>query len=132
MAIERETEAGPYGELEVLLARAQSDGPSPDLMARVLADAAAVQAATPARAAAAAAGRAPVARRGWFAELVTGLGGWSAVSGITAAGIVGLGVGLYSPDMVTGWLGDTALPYAFGGYAVTPDIGELWTESGDV
>jgi len=107
-------------------------------VARVLADAEAVQSAAeavqvgldappPRRVA-----RSRVRSSGWMAGLVAGLGGWSVVSGITAAGVAGLAVGLYAPDAVTGWIGEGALPFSSPGYEVTPDIGALWVEADDV
>lgn len=112
--------------LEALFSDARAQAPAPDLVARVLADAEAVQAApvaVPER---------PVRARGWLAELVAGLGGWSVVSGITAAGVAGLAVGLYAPDTVSGWIDGGALPFSSVSYDVTPDITALWTEAGDV
>lgn len=93
-------------------------------MARVLADAAQVQAEVPVV-------EAP-SRGGWLALLIGGLGGWSAVSGITAAGVMGLAVGLYSPDTVAGLLESDTLSLGIGTYDLTPDVGDLWTEDGDV
>lgn len=112
--------------LEALFAQAGKDGPSPDLMARVLADAEAVQAAG-----AADPGRG-AARRPWLDMLLGALGGWSAVSGITAAGVVGLAVGLYSPDTISGLISGAGLGQDADAYALTPDMAELWTEDGDV
>ncbi|ABD56050.1 hypothetical protein [Jannaschia sp. CCS1] len=110
--------------LDAMFAQAREEGPSPDLMARVLADADAVQAkARPVVA--------PV-RESWWAGLLQGLGGWSAVSGITAAGVMGLALGLYSPDTLSGlWDSDT-LSLGYGTIEFTPDLGDLWTEDGDV
>ena len=113
--------------LDALFAQAKETSPRPDLMARVLADAADVQAE-------AAVVHAPVSppRDSWLAGLLGALGGWSAVSGITAAGVVGLAVGLYSPDAVAGLLDADGLSLGTGMYDVTPDVGDLWTEDGDV
>lgn len=125
MANEHETEAA----LDAALAEARVEAPGPDLVARVLADAALVQAAQAAEAAA------TVQRphRGWFAGLVDAVGGWGAVTGVTAAGIVGLAVGLAAPDTIGGWLENGNLPTAaLSGYGVTPDLSALMVEAGDV
>lgn len=115
-------------ELDGLFSHARNDGPGPDLMVRVLADAAAVQADATATAAVA-----PVpARAGLLAALLQGLGGWTAVSGITAAGVMGLAVGLYAPATVTGLLDGDSLSLGYGTLEFTPDVGDLWTEDGDV
>ena len=116
-------------ELEALFAEARSDAPGPGLSARVLADAAAVQHKSTETGSSAGAA---TPSGGWLSDLIATLGGWSAVSGITAAGVVGLGIGLYSPDTITGWIGEGTLPFTSSSYAVTPDIGALWTEAGDV
>lgn len=114
--------------LEALFAQAQADGPGPDLMARVLADADAVQGLNRASAPAA------QHRSGgtWWAGLLSVLGGWSAVSGITAAGVMGLAVGLYSPDTVSGLLDDQSLIFGTDALEMTPDMADFWTEDGDV
>jgi hypothetical protein len=117
--------------LEALFAEAGKDGPSPDLMARVLADAEAVQAAAAAAPASRPAEPDP-ARRPWLDMLLGALGGWSAVSGITAAGVMGLAVGLYSPDTISGLISGAGMGQDADAYALTPDLGELWTEDGDV
>lgn len=111
--------------LDALFAQARNDGPRPDLMARVMADAAAIQAEVPDVAP-------PPQSSGWLAVLLSGLGGWSAVSGITAAGVMGLSVGLYSPDTISDLLENDSLSWGFGTYDLTPDVGDLWTEDGDV
>ncbi|QXT40957.1 mechanosensitive ion channel family protein [Gymnodinialimonas ceratoperidinii] len=119
--------------LDALLAQAGSDGPSPDLMARVLADAEAVQAARAAAQAVPSAATDPApANRSWLEILLGALGGWSAISGITAAGVMGLAVGLYSPDTISGLISGAGLSYDAEAYAVTPDMAALWTEDGDV
>lgn len=113
--------------LDALFAEASREEPGPDLMARVLADAEAVQAE---QAAGMAAATAP--RGSWLAGIINGLGGWSAVSGITAAGVMGLAVGLYSPDAVSALLESDSLSLGTTAYDFTPDVGDLWTEDGDV
>lgn len=113
--------------LGALFAQAKGDMPGPDLMARVMADAAAVQAqATTMHAVSAP----PLVS--WLGGLLGALGGWSAVSGITAAGVMGLAVGLYSPEAVAGLLDNDSLSLGIGMYDVTPNVGDLWTEDGDV
>ena len=115
--------------LDALFAQARGDSPSADLMARVMADAAAVQADVPERPVA----DTPRPEKGpWLAALLGALGGWSAVSGITAAGVMGRAVGLYSPDTVVGLLDSESLSLGIGTYDFTPDMGDLWTEDGDV
>ena len=114
--------------LDALFAQARDDGPSNALMARVMGDAEAVQAQLAAR---------PVVvpevpKPGLFALLAGAVGGWSAVSGITAAGVMGLAVGLYSPDTVAAWLESDTLSLGISGYEIAPDLGALWTEDGDV
>ncbi|GAB5445259.1 hypothetical protein [Gymnodinialimonas sp.] len=110
--------------LDALFSEARAEGPGADLMARVLADAADVQAEVPDVAA--------PPRGGWLAGMLGGLGGWSAVSGITAAGVMGLAVGLYAPDTVSGLLESDTVSLGIGTYDFTPDVGDLWTEDGDV
>ncbi|OAN69816.1 hypothetical protein A8B78_21460 [Jannaschia sp. EhC01] len=110
--------------LDALFSEAKGVGPGPDLMARVLADAAAVQAEVPLVATA--------PRGSWLAGLLGAIGGWSAVSGITAAGVMGLAVGLYSPDTVAGLLEGDTVSLGISAYDFTPDVGDLWTEDGDV
>lgn len=111
-------------DLDALLRDARDMRAGDDLTARVMHDAQAVQeqlkrqplVATP-------------PRKSWWPKAVEAMGGWSAVSGITAAGVMGLAVGLYSPDTVSAWLeGDVSL----GTYELAPDVGGLWTEDGDV
>lgn len=114
--------------LEALFAQAKADGPGPDLMARVLADADAVQGLS-ATSAPAAEGRSGGT---WWAGLLSVLGGWSAVSGITAAGVMGLAVGLYSPDTVSGFLDAQSLSFGTDALEMTPDMADFWTEDGDV
>ena len=113
------------GRLDRLLQDARGAEPVSDaLMARVLADAAMVQAA---------AARRPVPRAapGWIARMLGTLGGWPAVSGVTLAGVAGLAFGILAPDLVDGlsggqigiWSGDTGM---------LPEIGLLWEEGFDV
>lgn len=85
--------------LDALLrdAAGQTVAPGDDLMARVLADAAEVQpratALAPARPVPGAAAEPP----GFVAAILDLLGGWPAVSGLAAAGVAGLWVGVAPP-----------------------------------
>lgn len=86
--------------LEALFAqsRAAPAQASDALLARIEAEALALQ---PRKAVAPAPAPRPAARRGWR----LGLGGWSSLGGLTAALVVGFGVGLSAPDAVTGLTG---------------------------
>ena len=108
--------------LDALFKQARGVEPGPDLMARVLADADRAQEDLLRR---------PVSApmRSWWTSSLAAIGGWSAVSGITAAGVMGLAVGLYSPDTVSAWLNDDT---TLGSYELAPDVGGLWTEDSDV
>ena len=121
MTRETDDDAG----LEALFADARGDAPGEGLMARVLADASAVQAE--------AAVVTPVApaRRGWFAGLVESFGGWGALSGATAAGVMGLAIGLYAPTSVADWFGAETLGIA-ASTDFAPDMSALFGEDGDV
>lgn len=79
-------------------ARETAPAPSPDLMARVMADAEAVQAQQ-----GAVAGARPAApRAGPWARLAQGLGGWPAMAGLGAAGLAGVWIGLSLPETLPG------------------------------
>jgi len=71
-------------------ARARPPEPGPDLLARVLAEAEAVQAARPA--AVRDTGAAAAGPSGWRA-LIGVLGGWGGAGGLLAAGVAGLWIG---------------------------------------
>lgn len=118
--------------LEALFAEAREEVPSQALQARVMADAEAVQQSLRA----VHAGPTPAPSEGWLTrivgELIGGLGGWSAVSGITAAGVVGLGIGLYAPDMVSGWIENDSLSLGIGTFDVAPDVSGLLIGDDDV
>lgn len=94
------------------------------LMARVLADAARLQAE-------ALRPPVPLARGGWFAGLWQGMGGWPALSGVTMAGIAGLALGFLAPDLVDGFSGGQ-IGLWWGTTGNLPEIGLLWVEGGDV
>lgn len=113
--------------LDQLFVDARDDGPDASLMARVLADAEAVQrevALSPAPE------RTP--KLGWLAVFVQSLGGWGSVGGVTAAGVMGLSMGLYAPEAVAGWIGTESLGLETLSYDITPDMGALWLEDSDV
>lgn len=106
--------------LAALFAQARTVGPEPSdgLMARVIADAEAVQALR----------RKPVAARpGPFASALAALGGWGAVSGLVAATLTGVWIGIAG----VGGLG-SALTGASGAETVTlfPDETEFFALSG--
>lgn len=114
--------------LEALFAAARgAERPGDDLVARVLADAAAVQAG----AAAPAAPPAPAVRGGLWSGILSALGGWPGVSGVTAAGVAGLMLGFWAPDVVDSLSGGQ-LWLLSGGGGTMPEIGLLWAEAGDV
>lgn len=84
--------------LEMFFAEARADAarnPSSDLMARVLADAADVQAASLAQGVVT-----PAATGGGFAGVLSAIGGWFGASGVVAAGLTGLVMGFYLPDQI--------------------------------
>ncbi|WP_343079706.1 dihydroorotate dehydrogenase [Ostreiculturibacter nitratireducens] len=83
-------------------ARREAPEPSPALMARILADAEAVQAADTAQRAATI--RRNSRRPGLFASAITALGGWGAVGGLAAATLAGVWIGFTG----MGALGSTA------------------------
>jgi hypothetical protein len=112
--------------LEAALAAARgAERPGDDLVARVLADAAAVQARAgappPAR----------PARGGPLRGMLGALGGWPGLSGVAAAGVAGLLIGFWAPDLVDRWAGGQ-LSLLSGAGGTVPEIGVLWAEAGDV
>jgi hypothetical protein len=125
MADDRRKDGGV--DLDALFAEARETGPSDDLVARVLADAQAVRGA-------AALAAAPRPRRSVFAprtpSWVAALGGWGGFGGVTAAGIVGLAVGFWSPDLVDVLSGGQIWSLSGGG--ISPDLVELAMDTGDV
>jgi hypothetical protein len=117
-------------DLEAFLASARDARPGPDLVTRVLADAARVQAE--------AAAPAPRRRRGFGGlwrdppGVIAALGGWAGASGVTAAGLVGLAVGFLSPDAIGAFEGAGVLSLTSVSEGWTPDLAELALEDGDV
>jgi hypothetical protein len=112
--------------LDALFAEARRVGPDADLVARVLADAEAVQreiARTAQRPT-----RSGVLRRppAWIAAL----GGWGGFGGVTAAGLVGLAVGFWSPEMIDVLSGGQLWTLSGGG--LSPDLTALALENSDV
>lgn len=119
-------------DLETLFRAARTDRPAPsdDLMARVLADAAALQpkaaAPAPRRVAAPAPSR---ARTGFFAGLAALFGGGGVLAGMGTAAVAGLFLGFAQPAPVS------ALTAAWGGsaadssaYDLTSGIDALFAE----
>ena len=102
-------------------ARAQDPTPSDDLIARILADADAEVIAQSQTAA--------PPRRGWFAQVVGGLGGWPALAGLATAAVTGVTIGVVSPDVIDTWTDGTVS--AALGYEVNdllPSVGGLLDE----
>ncbi len=89
--------------LDSLFAQARTANPEPsdDLMARVLADADAVQPRP---------GVVPASGMGIWARILDTLGGWPAVSGLAAATVAGIWVGVAPPtsveDLTANLIGD--------------------------
>jgi len=98
-------------DLDALLAAAAKDAaqaPSGDLMARVLADAEAMQPQ--------AASLAPAPRRGVLAGIVSALGGWPSLGGLAAATVAGVWIGFSAtpvilPDGLAGLVDDETTQY---------------------
>lgn len=116
--------------LEALLQAARGAEPVDEaLFARVLADAEGVQQALrpqpvlPLRRA----GSWP----GFWAQISDALGGWPGLSGVTAAGVAGLALGFFAPDLVDGLSGGQIAIWS-GDLGTIPEIGLLWEDAGDV
>ena len=121
MTVERDEE-----QLDQLLQSARAAVTVPDtLVARVLADAARVQATMQA------APPQPRKGPGWLAEIRAALGGWPGLSGVTLAGVAGLAFGIFAPDLVDGLSGGQIGVWT-GDLGSLPEIGLLWEEGGDV
>jgi hypothetical protein len=121
--IDRDTD----GALDALLTEARGQRPSDDLVARVLADAKAVQqAAQPPQ-------RVPTRRGGVWRNppgFVAALGGWGGFGGVTAAGLFGLALGFWSPEAVDSLSGGQFGLTSEAGW--TPDLAALAWEADDV
>jgi len=102
-----------------LFVAAQRDAPRPALAARVLADAAAVQA------------RAEAPGRAWWRETLAAMGGWPTVSGAVAAGAAGVAIGVFAPDLVDGLAGGRLTDLS-GAWSAAPDLSALAQGGGDV
>lgn len=100
-------------DLEPFLAAARGDRPQPseDLMARVLADAYAVQPAAAGRAFSAAS--APTPRRGLWSALAGVFGGSGALAGLGTAALAGVWLGYADPPGLD-WLTGTLVPSLSG------------------
>lgn len=85
----------PDRDLDALFAHARGirPEPSPDLLARILADAEATARARPAPPRAAP----PQRRPGWLPALMDALGGWPALGGLAATAVLGLTLGVAQP-----------------------------------
>ncbi len=70
---------------------------SDDLMARILTDARALQPTAPSIS---------VSRQGIRKQILAMFGGWPALSGVAAAGVAGLWIGLIPPDSLDVWVAD--------------------------
>lgn len=101
---DRTDDAPGVGDLDALFAEARGTPPAPsrDLLARIEAEGLARQPrATPVGTRPAAA--APETGRGLFsglAQAIAGIGGWPALGGLTAALVIGFGLGVSPPDSV--------------------------------
>ena len=109
--------------IDRLFAEASGDQPPADLVARVLADAAALQpASAPVRAG---------VRRHWLRNALDAIGGWPTLSGVTAAGVMGVVIGVYGFEMIDA-LANGVLTDLGGGYSLTPDLSAWVWEEGNV
>ncbi|MDG4648611.1 hypothetical protein P6F26_09145 [Roseibacterium sp. SDUM158017] len=130
MADDREDDA----HLDALFAEARAVRPDAGLVARVTADAARVQAGTEVYRGTAArpSGRVRRGAAGVLPGIVAAIGGWGALSGVTAAGLVGLAVGFWSPEAVDRLIGGQWPSLGAAETGWTPDLAELALEDGDV
>ena len=99
------TDKSEMGEAEIdgLLAQASRAeiAPTGDLLARIIADADQVADQRDIQDAPLRTGR----RRGLFARILSGVGGWQAMAGLVSAAIVGVSVGYASPDTFDSFTG---------------------------
>lgn len=97
-------------ELDALFAAARDDtaqAPSSDLMARILADAEAMQPKPAAQ---------PRRRGGFVSGILSTIGGWPSLGGLAAATVAGVWIGFSAtptllPDGIAGLVGDTNTDY---------------------
>jgi len=103
-------------ELDTLFRASDAEAPLPsgDLIARILADAEAVQA--PVATLATASAPAPAPRGAWLRALRDTLGGWTGVSGLAGAVAMGLVVGVFPPEALSTY-SEALLGVSLGGYA---------------
>ncbi|PJI85030.1 hypothetical protein BC777_3026 [Yoonia maricola] len=84
------------------MARGEKPVPGDDLVARVLADADAIQPGVVTAA--------TTSQKGLWPRLLEAVGGWPAISGLAAATVAGIWVGIAPPssveDMTASWIGD--------------------------
>lgn len=110
-------------DIDALLADAGRDGPTADLTARVLADAARVQADR---------GRpVPRPRRSRWRVRLDAIGGWPVLSGVAAAGIAGVALGFFGAEALDAWAGGGLFGVG-AGYGVTPDLSAFVWGDGNV
>ncbi|RYH11631.1 hypothetical protein [Tropicimonas sp. IMCC6043] len=103
--------------------RAAREEPSPELLARVLADGYAEQDARTAVAPAA-----PAPRRGWLRNLIDMIGGWPALAGLATATLAGVWIGYNPPaafDSLTLALLNESYGYDVGLSASILDLDEV-------
>lgn len=106
--------------------RAAREEPSPELLARVLADGYAEQDAR-----AAVAPAAPAPRRGWLRNLIDMIGGWPALAGLATATLAGVWIGYNPPaafDSLTLALLNESYGYDVGLSASILDLDEVQTD----
>ena len=126
MGIERED----MDALDAVLQGAAREQPDPALMERVVLDAQRVQAGFARGRAQQTNGR-QAKGGGWFGAIVEALGGWPTLSGVSAAGVMGLAIGFWAPDMIDAFSAGT-LDLWTGAPGWAPDLAELALEAGDV
>ena len=92
-------------ELDLLFEAARDVGPlpSPDLLARVLAEAEALQPRPPELAAPVPPQGARAVSAGLVGGLLAAIGGWAAVAGLATATLAGVWIGYAHPDLAAGW-----------------------------
>jgi len=100
--------------------KARPARPAPDLMARILADADAVQAERAAASSCPACPARPRARP--LAAAIRALGGWPAMAGLATAAVAGVWIGIDPPSGLVG-AARTVLDAGDGGYLVDFDPG---------